>query len=99
MSSEKNMMTSVADAPRTAIQDSTPSQSRGDWLPVKTAPKDGTIVQVRNPVMKLPVDAKWGDYTSPWGSPSKQWIVVKDHDEFWPCAPGTLVCPTEWRPL
>jgi len=30
MSSEKNMMASVADAPRTAMQDSTPSQSRGE---------------------------------------------------------------------
>ena len=76
-----------------------------DWKPIKTAPKDGTVVRVKNGVMQHPVLAKWAMYksTSPALSfiPAKmQWVLVKDeHEKFLPLPPGTLVIPDQWQPV
>lgn len=70
-----------------------------DWQPIDTAPKDGTVIEVKNNQMDREVQAKWGDYKSPWGTPSMQFVLVKDHDRFMPIRPGSLVIPDFWRPL
>ena len=36
-----------------------------EWFDIDTAPKDGTVIRVKNGVMQNPVKAKWGDYHSP----------------------------------
>jgi len=74
-----------------------------EWKDIKTAPKDGTVVRVKNSVMQHPVLAKWGKYKS--RSPQlahipvkDQWVLVKDeYEEFMPLPPGTLVIPDQWQ--
>ena len=76
-----------------------------EWKDIKTAPKDGTVVRVKNGAMQHPVLAKWAKYksTSPALSfiPAKdQWVLVKDeHEKFMPLPPGTLVIPDQWQPI
>jgi hypothetical protein len=73
-----------------------------EWQPIETAPKDGTVIRVRNPMTRnddMTLDAKWGHYTTPLGREVMEWVLVKDHDRFMPLRPGTLVIPTEWQPL
>lgn len=68
-----------------------------DWQTIDTAPRDGTVIEVKNPVMDGPVLAKFSDYKSSYGSKSKQFVLVRDPDRFMPLPPGTLVIPTHWR--
>ena len=71
-----------------------------DWQPIETAPRDGTIILVKNEQMAKPIEARWGDYYPSYGGPPKTaWSVWRDLDEF-PCIPrGALVIPTEWKPV
>lgn len=77
------------------------AEAANDWQDIATAPKDGTVVRVRNAVMAddMVIDARWGHYTTSWGRELMEWVIVKDHDRFMPMRPGTLVIPTQWRPL
>lgn len=71
-----------------------------EWLPIATAPKDGTVIRVRNPQMERPVLAKWGEYIASWGTKyPDNFVLVRDDDRFMPLPKGTLVCPTEWQPV
>jgi len=78
--------------PRQALADSA-------WQSIATAPKDGTIVLVRNPMMDCAVEAKFGVYRNRFGDYPNEWIITRDPDPFMPMRPGTLVCPTHWMPL
>jgi len=69
-----------------------------EWHLIDSAPKDGTTIEVKNDAMDAPVLAKYGEYRSPWGTLSQQFILIKDFDKFMPLPPGTLVIPTHWRP-
>jgi len=71
-----------------------------DWQPIETAPKDGTVVLVKNAVMTEPVEAMWGAYYSPFSQRlASQWVLVRDPDRFMPLPPGILVIPDVWMPL
>lgn len=74
-----------------------------DWQPIKTAPKDGTVVRVKNSAMDHPVKAKWAPYKSrrlPWLAVRDEWILVEDEGEkFMPLPPGELIIPDQWQPL
>jgi hypothetical protein len=71
-----------------------------EWQDIDTAPKDGTVVRVRNRLtMGMKITARYGPYTSPLGTQSMQWTVVRDFDPFMPVPSGTLTCPTEWAAL
>lgn len=72
-----------------------------NWNPIDTAPKDGTVIRVRNPMIakwETPyVDVKWGNHQGILGNKvTKQWILVKDYC-FLPLRAGTLVIPDEWQ--
>ena len=80
--------------PRQALADSA-------WQPIKTAPKDGTVVLVTNLSMgpDHPVEAQFGVYHSKWGDYPNHWTVVRDPDPFPAIWRGALVIPTHWMPL
>jgi hypothetical protein len=42
-----------------------------DWKPIRSAPKDGTVILVKNEVMQHPVEARWGEYQPSYGDPQK----------------------------
>lgn len=67
--------------------------------PMDTAPRDGTVISVKNRQMDSHVEARWGKYTNCVGNTSDQWILVKDHQRFMPLPPGAMICPDEWWPL
>lgn len=71
-----------------------------EWQPIETAPKDGTVLLVKNRVMDRAVEARWGEYHSrAVPKTTMQWVLVRDPDRFMPLPPGTLVIPDVWSPL
>lgn len=70
-----------------------------DWQPIATAPKDGTVVRVKNSCMSGWVEARFGDYHPSYGGRVKQaWTTWRDPDPFMPVPRGALVIPDEWQP-
>ena len=70
-----------------------------EWQDISTAPRDGTVIDVTNDAMKdWSVNAKWGEYHSPWGRIFDEFVLVHDFDEFMPMRPGSLIVPDKWRP-
>jgi hypothetical protein len=59
------------------------------WQPIDTAPKDGTVIRVKNDQMDEPVDAAWGKYRSR--------ATGQTYDQFVTLG-GALVIPTHWQP-
>ena len=78
-----------------------------DWRSINSAPKDGTVVWLRNDVMKgnqtrfTKVRGHWGEWTSPvTGNTHTVW--VSDFTDLGPgdfFAAGNLVYPDEWMPI
>lgn len=69
-----------------------------DWQPIDTAPKDGTVIRVKNTVMQEPVQAKFGTYKSDWGKEyPDNWIVTKEEQQFPSGLVGCFVIPTHWQ--
>jgi hypothetical protein len=71
-----------------------------EWRDISIAPRDGTVIDVTNSVMDekgWSVNAKFGKYSA-WGKTYDEFVLVRDFDEFMPMRPGTLICPTKWRP-
>lgn len=67
---------------------------------MSAAPRDGTVVLVKNAMMTEPVEARWGEYRSRVvPNVTMQWVLVRDSDRFMPLPPGTLVRPDEWMSL
>jgi len=68
------------------------------WKPIKSAPKDGAVIRVKNPCMDHPVLARWGQYRSSWGSISDAFVLVEDEGEkFMPMRRGSLIIPSQWQ--
>lgn len=57
-------------------------------LPMDEAPKDGTIILVKNQCMPHPIRAAWTEYCSQWGN-SMQWVSPTS---------GNMICPETWMP-
>ena len=72
-----------------------------EWLPIETAPKDGTIIEVRNSCMDEPCRASWGEYRPPYNTNLTKidWRTEFTPHKFFPTPAGRLVCPEEWRPV
>lgn len=65
--------------------------------PISTAPLDGSEVWLRNSMLGRPVKGRYADYTSPWGSVSKQWVLTDDPlGELIGVPAGTRIIPDEW---
>ena len=73
--------------------------AQSDWMPMETAPKDGSIVLGFFPNMWLP----GGDYRFPdrrWGMGSVRWDGSEDSGFYWSLLDGDSVGdPTHWMPL
>lgn len=70
-----------------------------EWKDITTAPKDGTVIRVKNESMDHPVKAKWGKYFSRvTGKTYDEFVLVEDETDFMPLPAGTLVIPTLWQP-
>ena len=69
------------------------------WQLIETAPKDGTIIRVKNDVMDHPVLAMWGKYHSKvTGKTYDDFVLVEDEGEkFMPLPKGTLIIPSHWQ--
>lgn len=71
------------------------------WNDIETAPKDGTVIRVKNAVMSAPVQAKYGTYRSDITGKDypDNWIVTKEEGQY-PCGlVGHFVIPTHWQPV
>lgn len=69
------------------------------WESIETAPKDGTVVWGRNPVMQEPAKMSWGEYTASWGKTYTDWRTEFTKHGYFPVLPGRLIRPTEWSPV
>lgn len=71
----------------------------GQWRDISTAPKDGTIVQLRNACMEEPVRGHWGEYRMRGTDKlTTCWVSDFTPHEFFPFPSGRMVCPEEWKP-
>jgi len=63
------------------------------WLPIETAPKDGTDIQVTG--------HKYGPrvLTASYGNSGPYDRSKKTYKAGWSYSPGSLIDPTHWRPL
>ena len=69
-----------------------------DWKPIAEAKQDGTVYRVKNALIgeDIRLDAAWLPYKHISGRMRYEWVLVKDHDDFMPMMPGTLLIPTHY---
>ncbi|QKV17828.1 hypothetical protein [Oricola thermophila] len=71
-----------------------------DWRDVKSAPKDGRWVWMRNEMMDFPVVAAWGKYRhhSLPGEYEHFGVVIDPFEKWMPLPCGAMICGTQWAP-
>lgn len=73
------------------------------WQPIETAPKDGTVVRLRNSLMTDPeyVRGHFGELVlaaTGQAASEPQWVSDWTPDDMFPFPAGRLICPDEWMP-
>lgn len=70
------------------------------WQSIESAPKDGTVIWLRNQCMDKPVRGHWGEATWFGICPAIAWVSdFTSFDEFTWFPAGRLVVPDEWKPV
>lgn len=72
-----------------------------DWQSMETAPRDGTVIRVKNDQMQEPVQAAFGTYYSAVTRRAypDHWVVEKEECRFPSGLRGHFVIPTLWQPV